>query len=126
MVLFLCCLPSYLLEQILSHLRSSLPLGTKVHYAPIPTKTEPVQQSVSRAVDGQLSHPHRKGQPEGDVLPKDCTVLFLGGESLAFTNLLITHGFSDVSRYDYFSSSGSQMRRLFRCIATIPTRKVLG
>jgi len=87
-------------EQLLSQLRKSLPLEVKLFYMPIPTKTEPVQPPTRTGTNDQFPHLYGESQSEGDIPPENSSILYLGGESLAFTNLLITHGSSQVYRYD--------------------------
>jgi len=74
-------------EAVVAYLRTLLePFEVPVSYSQIPTKSTP---SVS-------------AQPilTKDTPVEDCTLLYIGGESLSLTNLLMTHSSCDVYSYD--------------------------
>ena len=70
-------------------------LGRPVDYREIPLKAEPLGQPVRSLAENQ-----RLGTPNeatGDI------ILYVGPESLSLTNLLITHGSSEVLRSSPFT-----------------------
>ncbi|KAF7789170.1 hypothetical protein EIP86_000107 [Pleurotus ostreatoroseus] len=76
---------------IFRELTASLPSSIHISYAPIPLFTSP-QETTS---------PSDVPQNTPDPLPHDKSIiLYVGGESLALTNLLITHALCEVHSYD--------------------------
>ena len=74
-------------ERIANAMKAELP-SSEIFYRPIPLATKP--PSVAEAVVQQNNDEDEQPQSQG-------TVLYIGGESLALTNLLITHASYEVS-----------------------------
>jgi hypothetical protein len=70
-------------------------LGCPVHYCEIPLKAEPLEQPVHSVAENQ-----RLGAT--DHVSED-VLLYIGSDSLSMTNLLITHGSSEVPVFSSFS-----------------------
>lgn len=77
-------------------LREALGLSTQAMYASVPTSSEPAQQRTRM--------PHDESHFGAEIALEGCTILFFGSESLALTNLLVTHGSSEVSSHIYVLS----------------------
>ena len=83
------------------------PLGISVLYNAIPTSSKPRDPSSSQSPSEQSQHPppdvvlensSSSGPPASHELPISMNIptIYIGGESLGLTNLLMTHGLSDV------------------------------
>ncbi|KAI0723639.1 putative diphthamide synthesis protein-domain-containing protein [Fomitopsis betulina] len=83
-------------DAILERLRMALPKPANILYSPIPTMTCPSEQ---------LDVPEQafQNEPEqncSEIDLKDAVILYVGGESLNLTNLLMTHSSCQVYSYD--------------------------
>jgi hypothetical protein len=75
-------------------------LGRPVNYREIPFKAEPLGQPICSVAENQRLGATDQGTE--DVL------LYIGPESLSLTNLLITHGSSEVlRRFLFYCDSGN-------------------
>ncbi|KAI0077998.1 diphthamide biosynthesis protein [Panus rudis PR-1116 ss-1] len=84
-------------EKILAKLREFLDPTTKILYTPIPTKTEPASKAISQPPES-LRSPITESTSSND--PECNTILYIGGESLSLTNLIMTHSAFDIYSYD--------------------------
>lgn len=96
--------------------RLCVTLGRPVYYCEIPLKAEPVGRPVRSVTENQ-----RLGATDQDAL------LYIGSESLSMTNLLITHGSSEVPIFYLLMqftrlSRGSKDTRLRPCDTTSEDR----
>ncbi|KAG6907507.1 hypothetical protein DXG01_008651 [Tephrocybe rancida] len=66
------------------------PLGIKTLYEPISTKTLPTSNSSESVISQEVSSPSSSNP----------AILYIGGESITLTNLLMTYGLSEVFSYD--------------------------
>ncbi|KZT42525.1 diphthamide biosynthesis protein [Sistotremastrum suecicum HHB10207 ss-3] len=84
---------------ILSHLRGAAPHAS-VYYTPIPTDVvQPGARAAAEKEAGSHSLHRRYSLPE-NVNLSDCTILYIGEESLALNNILLTHSNCPVYVYD--------------------------
>ncbi|OBZ73265.1 Diphthamide biosynthesis protein 2 [Grifola frondosa] len=85
-------------DVIAEKLRAALVPSAEFLYSPIPLFSSPVSlQQPANAEDVA----HGIGKPQSlDVPLEDCTLLYVGGESLSLTNLIMTHASCDVHSYD--------------------------
>jgi hypothetical protein len=82
---------NYVPDDILGRLKTSLePLGTSIQYNPLPTHTKPSPENES--ADRPLIIP----PPEVKVDFSNPDIVYIGEESLGLTNILVTHGASEV------------------------------
>ncbi|TCD70390.1 Diphthamide biosynthesis protein 2 [Steccherinum ochraceum] len=85
-------------DRIVSELRSSLSARTRLEFKSLPLKVEPeradsVQKPAADETGDAVSQTHYDA------------VLYVGGESLALTNLLMTHASAEVYSYDPSTST---------------------
>ena len=85
-------------DAILERLRTALPDPAKILYSPIPTSSHPSKQ---------LDSPNQVpvDDDEHGIDPEDAVILYVGGESLSLTNLLMTHASCQVSLFMLSPSS---------------------
>lgn len=76
-------------ERIAEKLRRVLPATSSLQYHPVPHSTLPATDGPARISSSEIEE---EEQPD--------TILYVGGESLGLTNLLLTHSFSTVYSYD--------------------------
>ncbi|KAG6889476.1 hypothetical protein C0995_001003 [Termitomyces sp. Mi166 len=105
--------------------------GIKTLYQKIPTKTIPVIGIMKDTFPSQphnsQNNSHSPASLQASEIPADSSnpaLLYIGGESLTLTNLLMTHGLSDVFSYDPSTNitglaSGRSNRLLMRRYAAI-------
>ncbi|TFK35796.1 putative diphthamide synthesis protein-domain-containing protein [Crucibulum laeve] len=97
---------THLADQILAKLRQSLsPFNVPIFYNPIPVKSAP---DIKVSTLPSTSTVNSSSDPPSDT-PQDSssssTIFYIGAESLALTNLLMTHASSSIYSYDPSSSS---------------------
>ncbi|KAG6822471.1 hypothetical protein H0H92_013775, partial [Tricholoma furcatifolium] len=99
-------------------------------YQRIPTRTVPPSGASSdsaalpQAPQKDLQDGTSDGVPESSTDTSSIAILYIGGESLTLTNLLMTHGFSNVFSYDPSTqvtslASGRTNRLLMRRYAAV-------
>ncbi|RDB21855.1 Diphthamide biosynthesis protein 2 [Hypsizygus marmoreus] len=71
------------------------PLGISITYTAVPTTSHPKPSTPSQPVEPPAPSTAAPSSPSQTV-----SVLYIGGESLGLTNLLMTNGLSDVFSYD--------------------------
>jgi diphthamide biosynthesis protein 2 len=74
-------------------------LQTPVLYSKVPLRLDP--PSSATAV-GSLSPPAKHEFPTADLLEGECTILYVGGESLGLTNILMTHASCQVNLSEFY------------------------
>ncbi|KAG7085580.1 hypothetical protein E1B28_003135 [Marasmius oreades] len=84
---------THLAESILDKLRNTVPLGVNLIYSNVPDKLMPPTDQTT-----QTQPLHESYRISEDPV-QDCTILYVGEESLGLTNLLITHSACDVFSY---------------------------
>ncbi|TFY68798.1 hypothetical protein EVJ58_g804 [Rhodofomes roseus] len=87
-------------DAILEKLRAALPSTTKILYSPIPNMTHPSAPLSTIETSPQNGPAATDGQRKGETTSEDCNILYVGGESLSLTNLLMTHASCEVYSYD--------------------------
>ncbi|GJE95962.1 diphthamide biosynthesis protein [Phanerochaete sordida] len=106
---------AYAAETIADKLRGALPSSSSLQYHPVPRFTLPAAAEPTRISQGENAY---------DDEEQSDTILYLGGESLGLTNLLITHSSSTVYSYDPKAKtarleSGKTNKLLMRRYATV-------
>ncbi|KII84822.1 hypothetical protein PLICRDRAFT_57334 [Plicaturopsis crispa FD-325 SS-3] len=85
-------------DEIVRKLRHALRIP--VLYAPIPTSTTP---PTAAGTERTVNHPDSNAE---DVVTEDPVILYVGGESLGLTNLLMAHNASIVYSFDPCTNTG--------------------
>ncbi|KAI0643281.1 diphthamide biosynthesis protein [Trametes meyenii] len=116
-------------DDVIAGLKSKLSASTRIVHVPISLTVSPsppgpqhssssLQESTTREMTSPEDTIHSETTPEESV------ILYVGGESLALTNLLLTHGSYEVFSYDPKSSiarleSGRTNKLLMRRYAVV-------
>jgi len=95
---------SHRADAILEKLRAALDISTRILYTPIPLVSYP-SETEAASTPPRIDSDHKmdgSGTDEGvhDIALDDCTIFYVGGESLSLTNLLMTHASYEVHSYD--------------------------
>ncbi|OCH91570.1 diphthamide biosynthesis protein [Obba rivulosa] len=107
-------------DKILEKLKAALPSSTTLQYSPIPLTSYPVTSSSTSAQDEVLKVTNGSDQTSDTVAEEGTPseiILYVGGESLSLTNLLMTHSHCEVHTYD--PNTGTV------CLASERTNKML-
>jgi len=96
---------SYLpIDDIVDKLRRAFePLTIPVLYSRVPLRLDPPSPVVGASQDSPL--PNNNATPAVDPSTKGYIILYVGGESLGLTNLLITHASYQASTHIYLHPS---------------------
>ncbi|KAI0370673.1 diphthamide biosynthesis protein [Pilatotrama ljubarskyi] len=91
-------------DDVIAELRQRLP-STRVLHTPIPLVAHPSpsgQQRTSSSLpeSGHPDQPTLEETSQDDASPEQSVILYIGGESLTLTNLLLTHSSYEVYSYD--------------------------
>ncbi|EED77850.1 predicted protein, partial [Postia placenta Mad-698-R] len=96
--MFSVALPdNQLINELLEKLEAALSSSIKVLYTQIPLASTPARDGIEQA---QTASCASTGGASDDTPVDDYTILFVGGESLSLTNLIMTHAQSEVHSYD--------------------------
>lgn len=95
-------------DPILTAVQAGLPPDVQIHmwrlqdrFIP-PTKMHSsVDQKASTSHQTAPQHQHQRHRIPDGVTPERCTILYVGGESLALNNVLMANGGAAVCRIDY-------------------------
>ncbi|KAI0665615.1 diphthamide biosynthesis protein [Trametes maxima] len=92
-------------DAVIAELKSRLSPSTRILHTTIPLMVSPPTSEPQNAVPSlQESHAPEKPSPSEhmahEAAPEESVILYVGGESLALTNLLLTHGSYEVFSYD--------------------------
>ncbi|KAH9929211.1 diphthamide biosynthesis protein [Fomitopsis serialis] len=86
-------------DAIMNKLRAALPAPTKILQSPIPSMTYPTKQP--NKLDQTPQQDSNSGENDfEEASSENCVILYVGGESLSLTNLLMTHASCQVYSYD--------------------------
>ncbi|KAI0739403.1 diphthamide biosynthesis protein [Daedaleopsis nitida] len=90
------------IDSVVTRLRTKLPPHTQVLYTQIPLLTSPASSGPHRTSHGQqmARQDAQDGSSRSDASPDDTVILYIGAESLALTNILLTHASYEVYCYD--------------------------
>lgn len=80
-------------DELLEKLEAALSSSIKVLYTQIPLASTPARDGIEQA---QTASCASTGGASDDTPVDDYTILFVGGESLSLTNLMMTHAQSEV------------------------------
>ncbi|KAI0702377.1 diphthamide biosynthesis protein [Cerioporus squamosus] len=86
---------------LISELQSKLPSDTRVLHTPVPLIAYPSSAGQHRT-SNRLQDP---GTDDTEASPENSVILYIGAESLALTNLLLTHASYEV--YSYNAKTGT-------------------
>lgn len=89
-------------DKIMSHLRSALPSPQHLLYSPIPLKSTPIPDDLTRgdASPNEATPTIHLDNVDPSVTQEIGTIFWVGAESLTLTNLLMTHASCNVYSYD--------------------------
>jgi diphthamide biosynthesis protein 2 len=96
---YICSLDSsyLLIDNIVDKLRIAFePLKISVLYSRVALRKDPPSTALDLRQDAD-----RSATSTNESLIEDCTILYIGGESLGLTNLLMTHASCEVRPYVY-------------------------
>ncbi|RPD58166.1 diphthamide biosynthesis protein [Lentinus tigrinus ALCF2SS1-7] len=90
-------------DSIVSELKSRLPSPARILHTPIPLVAHPSPSGQHRTPH-ELHEAGQDNSPEDssveEASPENSVILYIGGESLTLTNLLLTHASYEVYSYD--------------------------
>ncbi|CAL1702605.1 unnamed protein product [Somion occarium] len=94
-------------DKIMSRLRNALEPTTRLLYTPSPTISSPTDQTEksSQNISNGATPKEETLNSQTENEPDFNTVLYIGGESLTLTNLLMTHSSCEVYSYDPVSKT---------------------
>ncbi|KAH7914892.1 putative diphthamide synthesis protein-domain-containing protein [Hygrophoropsis aurantiaca] len=129
---------AYRADEVATRLRAELGSEVSVLHNPIPLRTDPASPpgpaksneeppgSVAPINDLPVSEPETSTRASASIAvpEEECTILYIGGESLGLTNLLMTHTSSEIYSYDPSTDavrqeSGRTNKLLMRRYATV-------
>ncbi|KAI0773195.1 diphthamide biosynthesis protein [Trametes elegans] len=92
-------------KDVIADLKRRLPSSTRILYTPMPLFVPPALSEQKRTPqslqDVTVQRPQNGGEStQLDAAPEDSMILYLGGESLTLTNLLLTHAAYEVFAFD--------------------------
>ncbi|KAI1789095.1 diphthamide biosynthesis protein [Ganoderma leucocontextum] len=85
-------------DAIIATLKSRLPPATRILHTPVPLIAQPA--SSEQHTPHHLQEAGVQPPTEPEASPEDSIILYIGGESLTVTNLLLTHASYEVYTYD--------------------------
>ncbi|KZT66950.1 diphthamide biosynthesis protein [Daedalea quercina L-15889] len=90
---------SHRADAILENLRTALPSSMRVLHSPIPTMIYQTAKPVTIEHEVPSESDPTESQHE-ETYSNNCTILYVGGESLSLTNLLMTHASCEAYSYN--------------------------
>ena len=93
------CTDGRIIESIITAVKAHLPSTTRILHSPIPLIAFPSAPGKQRPLQEPLEENSEDGAKKSDVdaTPETSVILYIGGESLTLTNLLLTHASYEVS-----------------------------
>lgn len=92
---------SYLLDEVIAQLKQRLPSSRILHTPlsliahPVPERQQGASPHLDNTSDTQPAGPSEDTHQDG-ASPEDSVILYIGGECLTLTNLLLTHASYEV------------------------------
>ncbi|KAM5540108.1 hypothetical protein V8D89_006248 [Ganoderma adspersum] len=86
-------------DAVIVALRSKVPSSTRILHTPVPLTAHPSSSGQHRTLHS-LREADVQAPAEEEASPENSAILYIGGESLSLTNLLMTHASYEVYTYN--------------------------
>ncbi|EJF62071.1 diphthamide biosynthesis protein [Dichomitus squalens LYAD-421 SS1] len=90
---------AYEADLVITALKNKLSSSTRILHTPVTLTSHPASSGQHRTPQ-ELQETGADPSPDSNVSPEKSAILYIGGESLTLTNLLLTHASYEVYAYD--------------------------